>query len=100
MGQARWDNHDLSCPPLKRRRANRKGDGAFLDDKDLLIGMLMQPHAIPWWHVHPNKRKFGISMPVSLELIGVPVTLKFVPVHNGVVHVGLLCLPVITCAHP
>ncbi len=80
----------MPCLNLKRGRANRKGNQSLLDDKDLLIGMFMQPNPIPWRHVHPNKRKVGISMLVSLELIGIPVALEFVSIQNGIVHICLL----------
>ena len=39
-----WDNDDLPCPRFERRCANHIRSRALLENKDLLIRMLMQPH--------------------------------------------------------
>jgi len=47
VGNIRGDNDDLSCVRFKRGGADCEGRHAFLDDENLLVGMLMQPYGTP-----------------------------------------------------
>src|SRR5688500_4808691 len=63
----------------------------FLDDKNLFIGMLMQPYFPSCRHVNPNKRDLGILMLGSHKFIGVFISRQFTSVKNGVVHSLISC---------
>ena len=55
------NNHDLAGLHFKGCRANGKSAVAFLDDKDFLVGMLMQPGTAPWGACPPIKKERLVS---------------------------------------
>lgn len=68
VGRVCRGNDDLPCPRFEQRGANYIRSHALLENKDLLIRMLMQPYPLSWLHVHQNKGNVGVSMQVSLKL--------------------------------
>ena len=71
MRHVRRDNNDLACNYFKCSSITCESRYAFLDDKYLFVGMLMQTHSTTRRHIHPNKRDLGILMLETLELIRV-----------------------------
>jgi len=93
------DNHDLPCLCFKGGRTNRIGRTASLNDKDLFIRVSMQLWAFSWRQIHQYQRYGGVSMPVSLQLIGVPKAREFISLHDEILHVCLLCILVVMHCH-
>src|SRR5690349_24787816 len=75
------NNNDLSRLRCKRLRANGKRDASLLHHKDLLIGMLMQPHTLAREHINPDKRDAGLPIQVSLKFMHVAIKRQVIPAH-------------------
>src|SRR5262249_19461448 len=108
-GHAGWASCVLPRRGFQGGRAYREGRRAFLDEKDLLIGMLVQFGTVSRRHIHHDHTDAGVSMLVALELIGVASMGELIRIHDGEVrvracHLCLLCLlcrrclPLVCCA--
>jgi len=64
-----------------------KSGNAFLYDENFFVGMFVQADNATGRHVHPDEGEFGVLIPKSFELIGIPIAGKFVSVEKGIVHV-------------
>jgi len=81
------DDDDLPGMGFQGLGSHRKSGNTFLYDENLFVGMFVQADRAARRHVYPDEGDFAVVIPKSFELIGIPITGKFVSVEKSIVHV-------------